>query len=319
MNDATPRLVGCPTIATLPPPPRGRRGWPWTVEPSPLPATQADGAPWPRVSIVTPSYNQGAFIEETIRSVLLQGYPNLEYAVVDGGSTDESVAIIQRYEPWLARWVSAKDDGQSDAINKGMASATGDILGWLNSDDYFAPGALGLAAIAFASGGSGIGAVVGTGSKVDRQGRVVYSPLPSEVTRDTLLDWCDGMNFMQPACLFSRAAWAHAGPLRLDLDYCMDLALWLGISERFAFRVITDTLAFVHIHEDAKTIRARHRMFAEIALLLATDAGVPEKAKTLLFSVLDADDTQKRGVKHLSQALGREIMRRLRASLTPGP
>src|SRR6202012_3617872 len=96
----------------------------------------------PRITVVTPSYNQGAFLEQTIRSVLGQLYPNLEYFVFDGGSTDESVDIIKRYESQLAGWVSEKDRGQSNALNKGFARATGDILCWVNSDDFLLPGAL---------------------------------------------------------------------------------------------------------------------------------------------------------------------------------
>lgn len=97
---------------------------------------------WPRITIVTPSYNQGQYLERTIRSVLLQGYPNLEYLVIDGGSTDSSVEVIRRYQPWLTYWVSERDRGQSAAINKGFARATGDIHGYLNSDDFYQPNAL---------------------------------------------------------------------------------------------------------------------------------------------------------------------------------
>ena len=118
----------CPQLSELPSSPPGKIGWPWTEESSQLPEKMSDGSPWPRISIVTPSYNQGQFIEETIRSVLLQGYPNVEYIIIDGGSTDNSLEIIKKYEPWLAYWVSEPDRGQSHALNKGIQKATGDIF-----------------------------------------------------------------------------------------------------------------------------------------------------------------------------------------------
>ena len=107
-------------ISQLPPPPPDRTGWPWTEESPRLPSHMPDGSKWPKISIVTPSYNQGKFIEKTIRSVLLQNYTNLEYIIMDGGSTDESVEIIKKYKPWLTHWGSEKDEGQSDAINRGF-------------------------------------------------------------------------------------------------------------------------------------------------------------------------------------------------------
>lgn len=127
----------CPTLKELPQPPKGETVWPWTEESHQLPDTMPDGSPWPKISIVTPSLNQGQYIEETIRSVLLQGYPNLEYIIIDGGSKDSSVDIIKRYEPWLTYWISETDDGQANAINKGFKISTGEIVAWLNSDDYY--------------------------------------------------------------------------------------------------------------------------------------------------------------------------------------
>ena len=125
-----------PALGDLPDP-GGRSGWPWTEA---SPDVDVDGAP--RVTVVTPSYDQGRYLEETLRSVLLQGYPGLEYIVLDGGSTDDSRSILERYDPFLAHWESHPDAGQSDALNRGFQRATGEIIGWVNSDDLLAPGAI---------------------------------------------------------------------------------------------------------------------------------------------------------------------------------
>src|SRR4051794_28341061 len=127
---------------SLPPPPEGKTGWPWTNESGTGVSTFEKKEEWPRISIVTPSYNQGGYLEETIRSILLQGYPNLEYLVIDGGSSDESVDVIKKYERHLTYWESAKDRGQSDALNRGFKRATGEWVGWVNSDDLYLPNAL---------------------------------------------------------------------------------------------------------------------------------------------------------------------------------
>jgi glycosyltransferase involved in cell wall biosynthesis len=138
-------------LAELPPPPSGKTGWPWTVETKLPSATTPNGLPWSKISIVMPSYNQGYFLEQTIRSVLLQNYPNLEFIICDGGSTDETKEILEKYSFWLSFWHSKKDRGQGHAINLGFSIADGDYFGWINSDDFYLPNCLQLVAARFAT------------------------------------------------------------------------------------------------------------------------------------------------------------------------
>jgi glycosyltransferase involved in cell wall biosynthesis len=222
----------CPTLNELPPPPPGKTGWPWTEESEQLPETMLalsgaegpSGEPWPRVSIVTPSYNQGQFIEETIRSVLLQGYPDLEYIIIDGGSTDGSVEIIRKYEPWLAYWVSEKDSGQSDAINKGFARATGEFVAWLNSDDWYQPDVFASRAT-YLTQHSEVVLVYGDCNHVDEDGKVMWITYGSSCTAFDLA--MEGNKFAQPS-VFMRTSMLHkVGGLSLKLCYVMDYDLWV--------------------------------------------------------------------------------------------
>ena len=119
----------CPTLIELPPPPSGKTGWPWTEESPRLPDVQPDGSPWPKLGVITAVFNAADFFEESLRSALLQGYPNLEVVVIDGGSTDGTVDIIRRYEPWITHWVSEPDRGQSHATNKGFEAAHRPLAG----------------------------------------------------------------------------------------------------------------------------------------------------------------------------------------------
>ena len=117
-------------------------GWPWTGAFAPVPDVMPDGRPWPRISLVTPAFNQGAYLEQALRSLLLQGYPRLELIVMDGGSSDGTRAVLERYSPWLAHWVSQPDNGPASALNEGFRHATGDIYGFLNADDFLLDGSL---------------------------------------------------------------------------------------------------------------------------------------------------------------------------------
>ena len=221
----------------------------------------------PRISVVIPSYNQATFLEETIRSILYQHYSNIEIIIIDGGSNDGSVDIIKHYSESVTYWVSEKDNGQSDAINKGLNVATGDIVTWLNSDDFYAPGTLHFIAENLEAG---VGLYIGQGHKINLERRVVYSPKPKNPTVEGFLNWSNGNNFMQPAAFFSKEAWDSCGPLNEDLNFCMDVDLWIKIAAKFPIKLLGRTLAFAYEHPDAKTTADKVNMRIETLLLSAS-------------------------------------------------
>jgi glycosyltransferase involved in cell wall biosynthesis len=219
-----------PTLAQLPAPPPGKTGWPWTEASPPLPPRLPDGGEWPLVSIVTPSYNQGQFVEETIRSILLQGYPRLEYIVMDGGSSDATVEVIRRYEPWIAHWASERDRGQTHAINKGLALATGEIFAYLNSDDLFLPGALAAVARELASHPEA-DVVYGKCRYVDEKRAELFT-LQARVTdfEGYLRIWdrfAAGDFMTQPEVFCRTRPVKDLGGFREDLRSVMDFDMWL--------------------------------------------------------------------------------------------
>lgn len=207
-------------------------------------------APPPRVSVVVPSLNQGAFLGAALDSLLAQDYPELELIVVDGGSRDESRALIARHAPRLAWWRSAPDDGQAQAINEGFAHATGSVLAWLCADDLLAPGALRAVAAAFAD--PAVEVLVGRSGVVTERGtRVPWERLRWCDERDMLLTGC---TWSQPACFWRRSLWEAVGGIDASLHYTMDYDLWLrffgaGARVRYLDRV----LAYERRHRAQKT------------------------------------------------------------------
>jgi len=240
----------CPTLADLPSPPINKTGWMWTEENPKFPNIGPNGHLLPRVTIVTPSYNQGRFIEATIRSILLQGYPNIEYIIIDGGSSDNSVEIIKKYEPWLAYWVSEKDRGQAHAINKGFARASGDIYAYLNSDDFFEPGALFSCVQAFRCGHQWV-----VGRVRCWQENVGYWPFP-QIPGKSFARWFLSCPIPQAGCFWSAELHHEMGQFREDLNYIIDYEFWL----RFRFikkiepLIIDQPVAVYRIHSQSKTV-----------------------------------------------------------------
>ena len=230
-----------------------------------VPATLPSGRPWPRISVVTATLNQGAFLEETLRSVLGQDYPDLEYIVVDGDSTDETPAILERYRERLVHCLTGPDKGQADALNKGFALASGAILAWLNSDDRYPAGALLRAALAFDTYGADmiVGGCALVQERADEILAVHHPALPVgravDLPLGRLLDiegsWTKGDFFYQPEVFWTREIWQKAGGrVAKDLYYSMDYELWLRMAESGArIAHVPDTLAVYRMHQGQKT------------------------------------------------------------------
>jgi glycosyltransferase involved in cell wall biosynthesis len=218
----------CPKLTELPEPLSGKRGWPWTEESRRLPDAAPDASPWPRITIVTPSFNQASFLEETIRSVLLQGYPDLEYIVLDGGSTDGSLEIIKKYSPWISYWASAPDGGQSAAINRGLKMGTGEFATWINSDDLLYQNALFEHASRIGFDSSVV--YVGICAYTDESGKILSMHRGRIHSLEELLRipevWRKGGNIVQPEVLFPRKLALEVGGLNPDNHYSMDYELW---------------------------------------------------------------------------------------------
>jgi glycosyltransferase involved in cell wall biosynthesis len=208
----------------------------------------------PRISVVTPSYNQASYIEETLRSILLQDYPDLEVIVIDGASTDGSRSIIQRYGRWLTHWSSEPDNGQAAAINKGFAQATGQLFAWLNSDDLYHPGALHAVAAAFSTQPDTM--VAGEVLNV-RQTNLGVRPVSvvhqRGITLENLVLLNEEFAYAQPGLFFPAAVWEEVGGLDERLHYAMDHDLLCRMVQRTAVSYIPDMIAQFRIHSESKT------------------------------------------------------------------
>jgi glycosyltransferase involved in cell wall biosynthesis len=204
----------------------------------------------PKVTIVTPSFNQASYLEQTMRSVLEQGYPNLEYIVVDGGSTDDSIDIIRRYEKQLTWWVSEPDHGQAEAINKGLDRATGEIVAWLNSDDTYLPGAIIGAVRSFESDPT-LGLVYGDVLAVDATDHKLNTLRYQNWGLEGLL--CFRI-IGQPAVFMRRRIQESAGRLDETYHYLLDHQLWLRIANIAQTRYVPQLWASARFHPAAKNI-----------------------------------------------------------------
>lgn len=207
----------------------------------------------PKISVITPSFNQGHFIEQTIQSVLSQAYPALEYIIIDGGSTDDTVSIIKKYEKHISYWESEKDNGQSEAINKGFKRATGDVINWLNSDDYYEPGVL--LKIGEAFNDENVNVVCGR-SKVFGNGKN-HLTNGTDIYADNLFKTIGWARIDQPETFFRFSALREIGFVNEELHFVMDKELWLRYLLKYGLdNVLKLPIPFVNyrLHENSKTV-----------------------------------------------------------------
>ena len=213
-----------------------------------------------KISIITPSFNQARYLETTIQSVLAQDYPSIEYIVIDGGSSDGSVEIIKKYENHFAYWVSEKDKGQADAINKGLARAKGDILAWLNSDDYYLPNAISNAVKVF-EGIPGLVMAYGDMLAVNEQGQTINNLKYKQLSLEDLLCF---QIIGQPAVFFRRDAFEKAGGLDSTFHFLLDHHLWIRLAQQGKILHVPQTWAAARYHAEAKN-RAKAAEFGREA------------------------------------------------------
>ncbi|WOO41431.1 glycosyltransferase family 2 protein [Rubellicoccus peritrichatus] len=284
--------------------------WPHAIPAFANPSTNTSN-PLPKISIVTPSFNQGAFIEETILSVINQNYPNIEYIIIDGGSTDESVSIINRYEDHINSWVSEPDNGQSDAIIKGFKKCTGDLILWLNSDDLLTPGALHLIASIWQKHPE-VGLITGNCHQLFDLKTIDYKPLTSADARTKAFDH-KRLNYQnpirQPSTYINRKAYEECGGVKDDYSYCMDYDLWVNLSRHNYEIVETQAqLSVFRLHDQCKSVVSSHRFLTEnlaVAIRYQPDLAIISRIQRLAEYLIEQEATTH--VKTISKLIEDDI------------
>jgi len=264
----------------------------------------------PRIAVVTPSYNTGRHIGAAVRSVLEQDYPNFDYIVMDGGSTDQTVDVLRGFGERL-RWVSQTDAGQADAINKGFARTGGEVLCWLNSDDTYAPGAFRSVAQFFAANPD-VDVVYGDASYTDAQGKVIAPCVHVEpYNRHRLFHYSDFI--VQPATFFRRSAYEAVGGIDPDIHWAMDYDLWLKMAKRFNFAYLPRRLADFRWLANNKTATGSWGRLDEIGRILRRQGhGIPAyiRLERINLHAREAVDALTHG------DLGRAVASAARAAVT---
>jgi glycosyltransferase involved in cell wall biosynthesis len=242
-------------------------GWPFTLDLKEF-ITSSQTNQEKKISIVIPTLNQAETIEDTLLSIIHQDYKNLEIIVIDGGSSDNTIGIIKKYEAWISYFISGADSGQSDAINKGFEVATGDIFGWINSDDFYLPFAFRRISHFFERNQE-IDILIGAGDVVSRDCKFLKHIIPMQLKRENLLKWFDGAWVMQQSCFWSNKIWKKSGGVDQALKLLMDFDLWFRFSDLGKSAIINEPLAAMRYYPQIKTVSLKNIVKEEAAYVFA--------------------------------------------------
>lgn len=221
-----------------------------------------------KLSIVIPTLNQADTIEDTLLSILAQNYGNVEIIVMDGASSDNTLAVLERYKPWIAHLISRNDGGQSQAINQGFRLATGDIYAWINSDDYYLPGTFHKVVKRFHTDPHSRFAV-GAGDVISKNHAFLRHVPALPMDAETMLNWRNDRWVMQQSCFWKRSLWQEVGGVDESLHLLMDYDLWFRFSKLTEAALIEDTLAAMRYYPEVKTVRNKEKFAEEMAYVLA--------------------------------------------------
>lgn len=263
-----------------------------------------------KFSIVIPTLNQGKYIEGTILSLLLQDYKNLEIIIADGGSTDNTHAIIEAYKNHITHVLYGPDSGQSNAINKGFALATGDIFAWLNSDDYYLPNALSTVAATFKQNPD-VRLVVGAGDVVTADNQFLKHIPPLPINMSTILNWKHGEWLMQQSCFWSRALWDESAGVDESLHLLMDYDLWFRFaSMQEKTKTIDHSLAAMRYYKEVKTVKQRLRSNEELAYVYAKN-NAPGEVRSLVSQIMKDKISIEESISNVESSMPVRILKRL--------
>jgi glycosyltransferase involved in cell wall biosynthesis len=261
-----------------------------------------------KISIVIPTLNQGNTIEDTICSIINQDYPYYEIIIIDGGSVDSTLEVIDRYRPYLAHVTSAPDKGQSQAINRGFERATGDIFAWLNSDDYYLPGALTKVVETFAD--PSIEFLVGAGDVISIDHKFLRFIPERILNREALIDWKNDRWIMQQSCFWSSSLWKRVGGVDESLALLMDYDLWFKFSSICQPAAVDQKLGIMRYYPEAKTVKLRSKSNQELAYVYAKH-GVYDELRALVASLAEQNSDLEAQLWTIKSSLLFRLIKRL--------